>query len=164
MSDQTKKLDAGKAPLWLLPWEVLGPMIPAPAREAARQLHAWVWRRGPAPSVDACQARAGARALDFGAKKYSPGGWERGIEFTRIASAGLRHALDFDTDDPESGLPHACHLAANLIFAATFEARGDRYASQDDRPGRPQHPAETLAVAAFTAEQTGRDGSKDLRP
>jgi|SRR5690606_27850134 len=137
MSDQTKKLDAGKAPLWLVPWEALEPMIPLPARAAARQLHDWVWRRGPAPKLDPQIVFEAAPVLAFGAKKYSPGGWERGVEFTRVASAGLRHALAYGTLDGESGLPHAGHLACNLLFAATFEARGERYASQDDRPKAP---------------------------
>ena len=136
MADQTRKLDAGKAPLWLLPWEVLEPMMPEPAREPAKQLHDWVWRRGPAPKIDPQIAFAATHVLAFGAKKYSPGGWERGIEFTRIASAGLRHALALGTTDGESGLPHADHLACNLIFAATFEARGLAGSEFDDRPGK----------------------------
>jgi hypothetical protein len=134
-ADQTRKLDAGKAPLWLVPWEILGPMIPEPARRAAFDLHQWVWRRAPAPKSLGREWTFGAAdVLAFGAKKYSPGGWERGIEFTRVASAGLRHALEYGTNDPESGLPHEYHLACNLIFAATFEARGERYAQFDDRP------------------------------
>lgn len=136
MADQTRKLDAGKAPLWLLPWEVLEPMIPPGAQWPAKQLHDWCWRRGPAPTIGQDAAMAAAHVLAFGAKKYSPGGWERGIEFTRIVSAGLRHALEYGTDDPESGLPHAGHLACNLIFAATFEARGLAGSEFDDRPGK----------------------------
>jgi hypothetical protein len=132
--DQTKKLDAGKAPLWLVPWEALEPMIPEPARPQAKALHDWAWRRAGAPKLDPQVIFEAAPVLAFGAKKYSPGGWERGVEFTRVASAGLRHALAFGTLDGESGLPHAGHLACNVLFASIFETRGERYASQDDRP------------------------------
>lgn len=136
MSDQTRKLDAGKAPLWLVPWEVLETVIPREAQSAAKSLHDWCWRRGKiSPVFDPDWAIGAAHVLAFGAKKYSPGGWERGIEFTRVAAAGLRHALEFGTVDPESGFPHEYHLACNLIFAATFEARGLAGSEFDDRPG-----------------------------
>jgi hypothetical protein len=55
-----------------------------------------------------------AWVLGFGAQKYSAHNWRDGIEVSRHISSALRHlfALNAGEDtDPESGLPHAAHLA-----------------------------------------------------
>lgn len=137
-----RKLDFGKTPLHLVPWEALDLVItPGQTKYQARALYNWC-RRAPGylddlqNAVDGHTIAAAGPILEFGAKKYAPYGWEKGIEFTRIADAGLRHALrlpNFSADDPDTGQPHDSHLACNLIFALTYETRGT-YGAFDDRP------------------------------
>lgn len=61
-----------------------------------------------------------AKVLDFGAKKYAPGNWSKGIELSRLLAAAERHIGEFKEGrdvDPESGLGHLGHAACNLLFA-----------------------------------------------
>jgi hypothetical protein len=140
---QGMKFDTGKAPLWIVPWEALEPMIPEPARRRAFILSKWVRRELQCP-IGALMlpymVQHASEIMIFGAKKYAPYNWEKGILFTRIASAGLRHALEYGADDPDSGMPHEWHLDCNVLFAATFEARGELYREFDDRPEGPVLP------------------------
>ncbi len=58
-----------------------------------------------------------AKALDYGAKKYSRYNYREGIEHHRILDAALRHLtamLAGEELDPESGLPHLWHAMASL--------------------------------------------------
>ena len=59
-----------------------------------------------------------ARVGTFGAGKYSRGGWQQ-VEggVTRYSDALWRHLLAerHQADDPDSGLPHAAHLAWNAL-------------------------------------------------
>lgn len=60
-----------------------------------------------------------AKVLDFGAKKYSPGNWAKGIEFSRLIAAAERHLGELKEGrdiDPESGLNHSAHIACNILF------------------------------------------------
>lgn len=60
-----------------------------------------------------------AKVLDFGAKKYSPGNWSKGIQLSRLISAAERHIGEFKEGrdiDPESNLNHIAHAACNLLF------------------------------------------------
>ena len=60
-----------------------------------------------------------AEISDFGAKKYTPGGWrtvENGVD--RYGDAGARHALNAiieGENDPETGMLHAAHEAWNAL-------------------------------------------------
>jgi hypothetical protein len=63
--------------------------------------------------------------LEYGARKYAPDGW-KGVPDARAryADALLRHFsawLDGERADPESGLPHAAHVATNALFLLWFE-------------------------------------------
>jgi hypothetical protein len=62
--------------------------------------------------------QAVSRVGTYGAKKYTPDGWRTvpdGAE--RYTDAMVRHLLsEADaTEDPESGLPHAAHVAWNAL-------------------------------------------------
>lgn len=60
-----------------------------------------------------------ALVLGFGAAKYGRHNWRSGIATSRLISAAYRHltALNSGEDkDRESGLDHAAHAAANLMF------------------------------------------------
>lgn len=63
------------------------------------------------------------RVLGFGAKKYTPDGWKKGIEYRRLYAATLRHVLawgDGEDFDPESGENHLAHAMCNLAFLLYF--------------------------------------------
>lgn len=60
-----------------------------------------------------------ARILDYGARKYDAHNWRRGIHYSRLIAATLRHLGQFTEGvdkDEESGLSHVAHAAVNLVF------------------------------------------------
>lgn len=60
---------------------------------------------------------AAAKALEFGAEKYGRDNYKLGMKWTKIYNALMRHMLAFNSKedlDPESGLSHLYHAAANL--------------------------------------------------
>lgn len=76
-----------------------------------------------------------ARVLDFGAKKYAPRNWEKGLAHSRTFAAAMRHLCaraGGETLDPETGLDHYAHAACEIMFALAFEVRGRT--DLDDRP------------------------------
>ena len=63
--------------------------------------------------------RGVAEVLTFGAKKYAPNNWRKGIEYSRIIGAIHRHLASIQEGediDPESGLPHIYHIGCNAQF------------------------------------------------
>lgn len=75
-----------------------------------------------------------ATVLAFGAKKYAAWNWAKGIPYTRIIAALLRHTHKYlmgETLDPESGLSHAAHIMCNAMFLLHFEKLKPEF---DDRP------------------------------
>lgn len=59
------------------------------------------------------------KVLEFGARKYSPGNWAKGIPNSRLLAASLRHLAEFMAGrdiDEESGLNHISHCLCNLAF------------------------------------------------
>jgi hypothetical protein len=61
-----------------------------------------------------------AEVMTFGAKKYSPNGWKTVPDaINRYTAAMLRHMTAIQNGeviDPDSGLPHADHVACNALF------------------------------------------------
>ena len=60
-----------------------------------------------------------AAVLGFGAKKYADNNWKKGIAYSRILGALLRHTFAImrgEDTDAESGLPHVDHLACEAMF------------------------------------------------
>jgi hypothetical protein len=65
-----------------------------------------------------------ARVLTFGAKKYADNNWRKGIAWTRIVGAILRHAFAYlmgETNDPETGISHMAHIMCEAMFLIEFE-------------------------------------------
>ena len=82
--------------------------------------------------VDALQA-VGA-VLQYGATKYEPRNWEKGLSWSRVYGAILRHLFAWwrgEDRDPESGLTHLSHAACCLLFLLTYELRKT---GKDDHP------------------------------
>jgi len=62
--------------------------------------------------------------LTFGASKYSINNWKSCEDPTRYKDALLRHTyayLSGEIIDPDSGMEHLAHCAANLMFLQHFE-------------------------------------------
>lgn len=75
-----------------------------------------------------------ARVLQFGAEKYAPRNWEKGMAWSRPFSALLRHMWAWwrgESADPETGMSHLHHAACCVMFLVAYEAR---QIGQDDRP------------------------------
>lgn len=59
------------------------------------------------------------RVLMFGAQKYEPFNWQKGLNKTEILESMMRHLaalIDGEMNDPESGLPHMGHIQCNAMF------------------------------------------------
>lgn len=75
-----------------------------------------------------------AAVLDFGAKKYAPRNWEKGMDWSRPFSALMRHMWAWwrgEGADPETGMSHLWHAACCIMFLVAYEERG---IGRDDRP------------------------------
>lgn len=86
--------------------------------------------------IPAAPLQALAEVYTFGAKKYEDRGWEKGIKWSRIFAAIMRHLWAFwrgETVDRESGLPHAAHAAFGCFALMEFAIT---HRELDDRPGR----------------------------
>lgn len=65
-----------------------------------------------------------AKVLEFGKNKYAAWNWSKGLAYTRILSAILRHIFSYmmgEDKDPESGLSHIAHAMCNCMFLLHFE-------------------------------------------
>ena len=75
-----------------------------------------------------------AKVLTYGANKYAERNWEKGLTYSRVYAAALRHIFAWwnnnDIDD-ESGFHHLSHALTNIVFLVTYIQRG---VGVDDRP------------------------------
>lgn len=79
--------------------------------------------------------RAIVRVLAYGAKKYEPRNWERGMDWSRIFSATQRHLTKWwegEDIDQETGMSHLWHAGCCIVFMIAYESRR---IGRDDRPG-----------------------------
>lgn len=77
---------------------------------------------------------ATAKVLEFGAAKYEARGWEKGMAWSRVFGALMRHMWYWwkgDDKDPETGYSHLWHAACCIAFLIAYEQRG---IGEDDRP------------------------------
>lgn len=75
------------------------------------------------------------RVLTFGAIKYTARNWEKGIKFSRVFAATMRHLIAFwrgEDNDPETGLCHLDQAICELMFMSAYHKRGMK--EFDDRP------------------------------
>ena len=76
-----------------------------------------------------------AAVLAFGAAKYAPRNWEKGMNWSRAFSAMMRHMWAWwrgEDMDQETGMSHLWHAACCVMFLVAYEARG---MGVDDRAG-----------------------------
>lgn len=63
------------------------------------------------------------RVLMFGAEKYAPDNWKKGLDMKEILESMQRHLaalMDGELNDVESGLPHMGHIQCNAMFFNYF--------------------------------------------
>jgi hypothetical protein len=75
-----------------------------------------------------------AKVLRFGAKKYAPRNWEKGMAWHRLARGALGHVISWfggQDNDEESGLSHLAHAACCVLFLLAYTLRK---VGTDDRP------------------------------
>ncbi len=88
-----------------------------------------------------------ANVLEYGKHKYAAHNWRKGIQFSRLLGAAMRHILAFQDGedlDPETGLSHVHHASCCLMFISEIQ---DRLPQMDDRyDHREQVAQEKLAV------------------
>jgi len=77
---------------------------------------------------------AEAKALAYGAAKYGRQNYKKGMEWSRVIDATLRHITAFNSGedfDPESGLNHIAHAKTNLAMLIYYYenkiGKDDRY-------------------------------------
>lgn len=69
--------------------------------------------------LDAYAIEELSKVLTFGAKKYAPHNWRKGIVLSRLIAASCRHLFAImrgEDVDEETGLAHAAHLMCCAMF------------------------------------------------
>ena len=73
---------------------------------------------------DALQAVA--QVYTFGAEKYAPRNWEKGMDWGRVYAAGQRHMNSFwggEARDPETGYLHTAHAGFAALTLTAYQLR-----------------------------------------
>jgi hypothetical protein len=74
------------------------------------------------------------KVLEFGASKYAPYNWAKGLSFTETFECLQRHVIAWyngEDNDPETGHSHMAHVLCNAMFLMHFIVTGT---GTDDRP------------------------------
>ena len=82
--------------------------------------------------------RGTAKVLAFGAEKYAPRNWEKGINYSRVFAALQRHITAWwegEDYDQETNLSHLHHAACCIMFLQAYHER-DMGKIFDGRPIR----------------------------
>ena len=72
--------------------------------------------------------------LTFGATKYGDRNWEKGMKWSRVFGAAMRHLWKWwwtKKPDEETGLSHLKHALCCVAFLVAYE---ERKVGEDDRP------------------------------
>lgn len=75
-----------------------------------------------------------SKVLTFGAKRYGDRNWEKGLSFSRVFGACLRHLFSWwmkIDNDEESGINHLHHAACCIMFLQHYV---ETKTGKDDRP------------------------------
>jgi hypothetical protein len=89
-----------------------------------------------------------ARVLEFGARKYQAHNWRKGMRWSRLIGAAMRHLAAYERGeltDPETGLHHLGHFGCCIMFLLVYQRDGlgtdDRY----PEPGPEYVPVVTVS-------------------
>ncbi len=72
--------------------------------------------------------------MTSGAEKYGDRNWEKGLTYSRVWAASIRHLWKWfhgENKDSETGLSHLAHAGCCILFLLAYERRGH---GEDDRP------------------------------
>ncbi len=72
--------------------------------------------------------------LEYGASKYSPDNWHKGLSYKEVINSMMRHVNAMmlgEMEDPESGLLHIDHVQSNAMFLSHYINSG-RYEKFND--------------------------------
>jgi hypothetical protein len=75
-----------------------------------------------------------AKVMTYGAIKYEPRNWERGMSWNRVFASMQRHLSTWfhgNNIDDESKMSHLAHAACCMLYLLAFEVRAEGI---DDRP------------------------------
>lgn len=67
-----------------------------------------------------------SKVLAYGANKYAPRNWEKGMAWGRLLGAALRHGFRWgmgEDNDPESGLSHLSHMGCCVLMLSALVKR-----------------------------------------
>ena len=73
------------------------------------------------------------KVLTIGAQKYGKDNWKKGMKWSRLQAAALRHYSQWsqkEAKDPETGLSHLAHMMTNILFLMWYEMN---QGGEDDR-------------------------------
>jgi len=87
------------------------------------------WDLFPAESIEPI-----IQVLMFGAEKYDAYNWTKGIAYSRLFAALMRHMWAWwrgETNDSETGLNHLAHAGCCLLFLLSYTQNQPEF---DDRP------------------------------
>ena len=62
--------------------------------------------------------------LAIGEEKYGAHNWRNGLARSRLVGAMVRHAMQLDELDEESGKPHVHHTLCNILFQLEYVLNG----------------------------------------
>lgn len=75
------------------------------------------------------------KVMEFGAQKYGWDNWKKGMDWSRLIDASLRHIYKYANGkdkDEESGLSHLAHAACDILFLLHYI---EHKIGTDDRSG-----------------------------
>jgi dATP/dGTP diphosphohydrolase, N-terminal len=102
-----------------------------------------------------------SEVLKFGAEKYEPYNWAKGIKYSRVFSAMQRHMWAFwsgEEFDAETGMPHLWHAGCCLMFLTHYEAHKDLYEEFNDIPDIYKADPTTTGAGDTEEELSGTRG------
>lgn len=99
----------------------------------------------------------------YGERKYASWNWARGMDWSRVSDAMLRHYERFsmgEERDEESGLLHTAHMAWNAVTLLTYELLGlgndDRWTACKDYVPEDLRKSAEKSFAELDPEGTGK--------
>ncbi len=110
-----------------------------------------------------------SKVLGFGARKYGRDNWRKGMEWSRVYAAAMRHLTAWNEGenyDAETGLSHLYHAACCLMFLVEYQEKGvgtdDRYKGGRPTCGSPTYGSPGPLIKDPERQGCGRhDGTAD---
>lgn len=112
--------------------------------------------------------------LGYGKQKYSAHQWGRGIAYSRLFDAAMRHLTAWwggERNDPESGLPHLHHASCCLMMLdgmgslqPSFDDRTAIWSESDSLPDAKQMATQDLADRVKEMDSAARSAIETLGP